>query len=165
MNPKEYLPNLNRLDKEENVIKRQFLIEDQLSRHQVALEKLIILEKQNNDDKSIPSVMDYVSKHNLFTNAVKMSGLTAQMQKTICQSWAEKLQREGHKLQSALLYHLAGEQKISQEMFISRNRWKFGIGDNNGVEIPSELNGPDQGNLAWWINKVNIITLRLNLKA
>ena len=154
MNPKEYLPNLNRLDKVDNLIKRQFLIEDQLGRHQVALEKLIILKKDGGQDDSIPSVMDYVKKHNLFTAAVKMSGLTSVMQKSVCQSWAQKLQAEGHKLQAALLFHLAGDFELSQEMFITRNRWKLGIAEKEMVQISSELSGPDQGNLAWWINKV-----------
>lgn len=112
LDPKEYLSNLNKLDKiEENL--RQYVILDQLECYSEALLQLIHLHGLKDDvDRNIPTVEDYTKKHNLFNFVIRLPTLSKQFKRDVCRAWADKLRDNSHELQAAILYKQSGDDAL-----------------------------------------------------
>ena len=114
MDPKEYIENLNKLDQEENLLRRKFQIDFQLGDYYDGLLKLIELFKlkQGNHQKlffiltkitgslaenlGFESIEEYVRKYNLFNRAMKLRTLSRDMRVELASAWAEILEETGH---------------------------------------------------------------------
>ena len=112
LDPKEYLANLNKLDKlEENF--RKYVILDQLECYSEALLQLIHLHNLKDDvERNIPTVEDYVNRHNLFNFVIRLPNLSKQFKKDVCRAWADKMKDSSHDLQAAILYKQSGDEAL-----------------------------------------------------
>ena len=150
------MPNLNSIDKESDPTRRQFLIDDQLGCLTDAVDKLIELEATNKA-AGLLSVVEYVTKHSLYHHVVKQVKVTGQMRCSICLVWAEKMERENHNLQAAILYRQAAQLEESERLFFNRNRWKLGAACQGQVQKYAEgentMSHADGGAMAWALLK------------
>ena len=116
------MDNLNVLDKEPNLVKRGYFIDNQLELYEEAVEKLI---KLNSNDPEIPSVSSYVVKHNLFSHTIRLKTISKSLKQEICRFWAQKMQAGDHKLQAAILFRQSDSPAKAEKLFILFERAGF----------------------------------------
>ncbi|SMN22672.1 similar to Saccharomyces cerevisiae YLR384C IKI3 Subunit of Elongator complex, which is required for modification of wobble nucleosides in tRNA [Maudiozyma saulgeensis] len=124
MDPREYLPFLQSLHDSEP-LRRQFMINDYLSKYEKALEDLVNLEKEDNTVSE--ELIDYVKSHELYEHALSLYRHDNERQNNIYAHFAKHLISMQQYSEAAIIYEMLGEFTESMNAYVSGKRWEEAI--------------------------------------
>lgn len=130
--PREYLPHLQSLH-DLSPLRRKFRIDDQLARRVKALGHLKDLDV-------FDEVQDYVQKHSLYQDALKMYQYDAGHLKEIMKLYADYLSATNQNKDAALSYEYLNDHASAWPHYRSANLWREALSSAMLASVPaSEL--------------------------
>ncbi|CAB4257267.1 similar to Saccharomyces cerevisiae YLR384C IKI3 Subunit of Elongator complex, which is required for modification of wobble nucleosides in tRNA [Maudiozyma barnettii] len=124
MDPREYLPFLQSLH-DSQPLRRQFMINDYLSKYEKALEDLVNLEKE--DSTVSEELINYVKLHDLYEHALSLYRHDIERQNNIYAHFAKHLISIQQYSDAAIIYEMLGDFTESMNAYVSGKRWEEAI--------------------------------------
>ncbi|KAF2127337.1 elongator complex protein 1 [Dothidotthia symphoricarpi CBS 119687] len=128
--PREYLPHLQSLQ-DLPQLRRQFKIDDQLSRRAKALIHL-------KDLQAFDEVQDYVQKHALYPEALSMYQYDATHLKEIMRLYADYLSNSNKHKEAALAYEYLNDHASAWPCYRSANLWQEALSSATLAGVSTE---------------------------